>query len=707
MLKNRVLMGSMHSGLEEVLNNGKLEAMAEYFAQRAKGGVGLAVTGGIAPNKAGRVSYGAAMMTSGHDADKHKVVTNEVHKEGGKIALQLLHAGRYAYHHLTVAPSAVRSPISMFTPSALSSAQIINTIEDFVRASELAGEAGYDGVEIMGSEGYLINQFIALESNKRTDSWGGCYENRIRLALEIVERTRQALGQDFIIIFRLSMLDLVKGGSTFEEVVHLAKELENAGVSIINSGIGWHEARIPTIATAVPRGGFAWVTKKLMGKVKVPLCTTNRINMPSTAEEILEKGYADMISMARPFLADPAFVAKAEAGKEDEINTCIGCNQACLDHVFVLKRASCLVNPFAGFESELKLEPLSEVERNRIKIAVVGAGPAGLACAVSCAERGIPTTLFEKESKIGGQFNLAKSVPGKEEFFETLRYFNKKIRLVGVDLRLSTEVKIDDLKNFTHVVFATGVQPRKVKFDGSDHQKVVSYVDVLNGQIEVGQRVAVVGAGGIGFDVCEFLSHPHGKSLTQEGPKPGLASEDEIDEFASEWQIDLSHEKRGGLSSSKRALQSPREIYLLQRSKSKVGGKLGKTTGWIHRNSLRKRGVKMLKGVKYVKVDDQGLHIEVNRKPQVLEVDQIIVCAGQLPERTLWDEARKGKGDSERQFFLIGGSEEATELDAKRAIDQGTRLAANIEMAKTGQVFNQPVPLASRLYVKFSGFMNN
>ncbi|GBG31985.1 12-oxophytodienoate reductase-like protein [Hondaea fermentalgiana] len=709
-LKNRALMGSMHTGLEEETKNGSLEAMAEFYGARARGGVGLLVTGGISPNNAGRVTYMAAKMSTPSDRDKHKAVTEAVHAEDGRIAMQILHSGRYAYHHWAVGPSPLKSPISMVTPKALSSSDVEDTIDDFVRSAELAGEAGYDGVEVMGSEGYLINQFITAEANKRSDKWGGAYENRIRFPIEIVRRIREALGPDFIVIYRLSMLDLVQGGSTWEEIELLAREIEAAGASIINTGIGWHQARIPTIATAVPRGGFAWVTKNLMGKVDIPVCTTNRINMPSTAEDILREGYADMVSMARPFLADPNLIEKARQGDEAGINTCIGCNQACLDHAFQGKRASCLVNPFAGYETELKLAPISDDLRKSSKVAVVGAGPAGLACAVSCAERGFETTLFEKDADIGGQFNMAKRIPGKEEFFETLRYFSTQIHRKGVDLQLNRAVSIEDLDaaGYTHVVLATGVAPRQVSFPGSDHSKVVSYVDVLCGKVKVGKRVAIVGAGGIGFDVAEFLSDPEGKGLTEKGPDPGLAKPSALEAFAHEWKIDLSNSTRGGLAPSDEAesdqTHSPREIFLLQRGKHKVGANLGKTTGWIHRTSLRHRGVNMLRNVKYVKVDDDGFHIQVKGKDQVLDVDHVVICAGQVAQRALWDKAQaKTSGDT--KYFLIGGSQEASELDAKRAIDQGTRLAAVIETARTGDVFNQPVPLFVKIFEKVQSFI--
>jgi len=691
-------MGSMHTGLEEVVKNGKLDDMAEYFAVRARGGVGLCVTGGIAPNNAGRVQYFAAKLSNDSEAEKHRVVAEAVHDAGGKIAMQILHTGRYAYHHWAVSSSTKKSPISMFDPSALTTSQIESTIEDFVRCAELAAKAGYDGVEIMGSEGYLINQFLATEVNDRTDEWGGPFENRSRLAIEIVRRTREALGQDFIIIFRLSMLDLVEGGSNWEEVELLARGIEEAGASIINTGIGWHQARIPTIATSVPRAGFAFVTKKLMKKLTIPLCTTNRINMPSTAEQVLADGYSDMISMARPFLADPEFIIKAKEGREDEINTCIGCNQACLDHVFQSKRASCLVNPRAGYEKELELVPATEAERANTRIAVVGAGPAGLACAVACAERGFATTLFEATEKVGGQFNLAKRVPGKEEFFETMRYFDKQLQLKNVNVKLNTKVSHEDLEasDFTHVVFATGVVPRNVSFPGANHEKVVGYTDVLSGKVKVGQKVAIIGAGGIGFDVAEFLSDPQGK-LTESAPAPGMATSEEVERFCDEWGIDSNLEARGGLLDPEAALESDpamtkREIYLLQRKSSKVGAGLGKTTGWIKRTQLKFRGVHMMRDVKYKSVDRHGLHIEKLGEDIVLDVDHVVVCAGQTSENQLWDTKPES---SSRKYFLIGGAEQASEVDAKRAFDQGTRLAANILSASTGDVFNQPVPFSS------------
>ncbi|GJM36318.1 MAG: NADPH-dependent 2,4-dienoyl-CoA reductase [Saprospiraceae bacterium] len=656
-LKNRTLMGSMHTGLEETKNG--FEKMAAYFAERARGGVGLIVTGGIAPNRAGWVAPFSARMSSSRDARKHQVITDAVHTEGGKICMQILHAGRYGYHPLAVAPSSLKSPISPFKPWRLSERGVEKTIDDFVRCASLAREAGYDGVEIMGSEGYLINQFIVAKTNKRKDKWGGSYENRIQFPLEIVRQVRETLGPDFIIIYRLSMLDLVHDGSSWEEVEYLAKAIEKAGATIINTGIGWHEARIPTIATMVPRGGFSWVTKRLMGKVNIPLITTNRINTPEKAEQILADGHADMVSMARPFLADADFVRKAMENRADEINTCIGCNQACLDHVFKNKRASCLVNPRACFETELNYLPTP----NKKKLAVVGAGPAGLAFATVAAERGHEVHLFEGAAEIGGQFNMAKQIPGKEEFYETLRYFNKKIEKTGVNLYLNTPITSEELiaKNFDEIILATGVNPRKINLPGIEHPKVLSYVDVLKSKREVGASVAIIGAGGIGFDVAEFLA--------QEGPSESL----DVKAFMKEWGVDLGYENRGGLMAPVVAPPA-REIYLLQRTKGKPGAGLGKTTGWIHRSSLKHKKVNMLDGVTYEKIDDQGLHILQGDHPTILKVDHIVVCAGQLPNRSL-QETLVANG---LPVHLIGGADEARELDAKRAIDQASRLAAEI-----------------------------
>ena len=647
----------MHTGLEETRNGHK--KMAAYFAERARGGVGLIVTGGIAPDRAGWVGPFSSKLTTKKEADRHKVVTNAVHHEGGKICLQILHTGRYGYHPFNVAPSKIQSPITPFKPKALTESGIEKTIQNFVRCASLAQYAGYDGVEIMGSEGYLINQFIARRTNKRTDSWGGSYENRIKFPLEIVRRVRKEVGTDFIIIFRLSMLDLVDEGSQWDEVVLLAKELEKAGVTIINTGIGWHEARIPTIATMVPRGAYSWVTKKMMGEVSIPLVTTNRINTPEIAESVLEEGCADMVSMARPFLADENFVKKAEEGRADEINTCIGCNQACLDHVFKKKQATCLVNPRAGYETELNYSKAQIVK----KIAVVGAGPAGMAAATVAAGRGHQVTLFEKEGQIGGQFNMAKKIPGKEEFKETLRYFNKQIELNGVDLQLNKTVVSEDLSNFDEIVLATGISPRKPDIPGINHEKVVSYIDVLKNEQTIGQKVAIIGAGGIGFDVAEYLTHGRRKST------------EDISDFMEEWGVDMNNEARGGIEGVQPDFEiADREVYLIQRRKGKLGANLGKTTGWIHRTNLNKRKVNMISSATYDRIDDQGLHVTSNGKSMLLEVDHIVICAGQLPYRDLLEPLKQAG----KQVHLIGGADVAAELDAKRAIDQGSRLAASL-----------------------------
>ena len=656
-LRNRILMGSMHTGLEETRNGHK--KMAAYFAERARGGVGLIVTGGIAPDRAGWVGPFSSKLTTKKEADRHKVVTSAVHQEGGKICLQILHTGRYGYHPFNVAPSKIQSPITPFKPKALTESGIEKTIQNFVRCASLAQYAGYDGVEIMGSEGYLINQFIVRRTNKRTDSWGGSYENRIKFPLEIVRRVRKEVGTDFIIIFRLSMLDLVDEGSQWDEVVLLAKELEKAGVTIINTGIGWHEARIPTIATMVPRGAYSWVTKKMMGEVSIPLVTTNRINTPEIAESVLEEGCADMVSMARPFLADENFVKKAEEGRADEINTCIGCNQACLDHVFKKKQATCLVNPRAGYETELNYSKAQIVK----KIAVVGAGPAGMAAATVAAGRGHQVTLFEKEGQIGGQFNMAKKIPGKEEFKETLRYFNKQIELNGVDLQLNKTVVSEDLSNFDEIVLATGISPRKPDIPGINHEKVVSYIDELKNEQTIGQKVAIIGAGGIGFDVAEYLTHGRRKST------------EDIADFMEEWGVDMNNEARGGIEGVQPDFEiADREVYLIQRRKGKLGANLGKTTGWIHRTNLNKRKVNMISSATYDRIDDQGLHVTSNGKSMLLEVDHIVICAGQLPYRDLLEPLKQAG----KQVHLIGGADVAAELDAKRAIDQGSRLAASL-----------------------------
>ena len=656
-LKNRVLMGSMHLGLEEAPNG--FQRMAAFYAERARGGVAMIVTGGIGPNTVGAVHGHAAQMTSAEDVENHRVVTSAVHAEGSKICMQILHTGRYAYNPQSVAPSALQAPINPFPPKELTEEGIEQQISDFVRCASLAKEAGYDGVEIMGSEGYLLNQFIATRTNKRDDDWGGEYEQRIRFPLEIIRRVREAVGAEFIIIYRLSVLDLVEGGSSFEEVVQLGKAVEDAGVTIINTGIGWHEARIPTIATKVPRAAFTWATAKVREVLSVPLITSNRINMPDVAESVLARGDADMVSMARPFLADPEFVVKAQDDRADEINTCIGCNQACLDHIFAGKLTSCLVNPRACHETELLIAPATHSK----KIAVVGAGPAGLAFSTTAAKRGHKVTLFDAASEIGGQFNVAKRIPGKEEFYETLRYFAKQVELTGVELKLDTLVSADMLESagYDDVVIATGISPRKPDMEGIDHPKVLNYLDVMSGA-DVGQKVAVIGAGGIGFDISEVLIH-QGESTSLNIPA-----------FMQEWGVDMTMGARGGVEQMKQIFEpAAREVYLLQRKKSKVGAQLGKTTGWIHRTDLAKKGVKMLNKCEYVKIDDMGLHLLVDGEAQLLDVDNVIICAGQEPRRELADQI-----NSSLPVHLIGGADVAAELDAKRAIDQGTRLAAEL-----------------------------
>ncbi|KGL62910.1 NADPH-dependent 2,4-dienoyl-CoA reductase [Polaribacter sp. Hel1_85] len=658
-LKNRILMGSMHTGLEEEKNG--IDKIATYYAERAKGGVGLIVTGGISPNVQGWTAPFSARMSTNKHAKHHQKITEAVHKEGGKICMQILHAGRYGYHPFNVAPSKIKSPITPFKPFKLKESGIKRTIRDFVNCAKLSKVAGYDGIEIMGSEGYLINQFIAKRTNKRADSWGGEYKNRMRLPIELVKQTREAVGKEFIIIYRLSMLDLVENGSSWEEVVQLGKEIEKAGATIINTGIGWHEARIPTIATSVPRAAFTWVTKKMKEELSIPLVTSNRINMPETAEKILSEGDADMISMARPFLADPKWVNKAQQEKDDEINTCIGCNQACLDHVFQQKVASCLVNPRACHETELNYHPTE----NKKKIAVIGAGPAGLAAATISAERGHIVTLFDADKEIGGQFNIAKQIPGKEEFYETLRYFNKQIQIYNVAVKLNTRVSIDDLKDsdFDEVVIATGIKPRELKIEGINHQKVLSYIDVLKLKKPVGKRVAVIGAGGIGFDVSEYLTHE------------GEATSQNIDAWLKEWGIDKSLEARAGIENVKPEFEaSLREVFMFKRSKGKFGGNLGKTTGWIHRSTLKKKKVQFIGEVSYTKIDDKGLHYIQNEEAKILEVDNVVICAGQVPFKELYQPLL----DLGKNVHVIGGADFASELDAKRAINQGARLAAKL-----------------------------
>ena len=656
-LPNRVLMGSMHTGLEEAKRG--FERMAAFYAERAAGGVGLIVTGGVAPNIAGMGAPFALRLSFPWQVRKHRMITRAVHNAGGKIAMQILHTGRYAYHPFSVAPSRLKSPITPFKPTALSGRGVEKTIRDFVNCAVLAQDAGYDGVEIMGSEGYLINQFVAAVTNARTDHWGGSFEHRIRFPVDIVRRTREAVGRNFILIYRLSMLDLVEGGSSLDEVVALGRAIEAAGATLINTGIGWHEARIPTIATMVPRGAYTWVTAKMKRELKIPLITTNRINDPQVADGILARGEADMVSMARPLLADAEFVVKAEQGRADEINTCIACNQACLDHIFNREIASCLVNPRACNETELNIAPAAQ----RKKIAVVGAGPAGLACATVAAERGHAVTLFDAAAEIGGQFNYAKKIPGKEEFGETLRYYRRRLEITGVEVRLNARATAADLNGgkFDHVVLASGVTPRKPAIPGIDHAMVASYIDVIQGRVTAGKRVAILGAGGIGFDVAELLTHSEPPGKTQ------------IDRFNSEWGIDAQYAARGGLGESHDAAP-PREVWLLQRKSSKVGEGLAKTTGWIRRTLLRRRGVRMIAGVEYERIDDAGLHIRVDGATQLIAADTIVVCAGQEPQREL----QAALSSAKVAHTLIGGADLAVELDAKRAIDQGTRVAAGL-----------------------------
>jgi len=652
-LKNRVIMGSMHTGLEEA--KGGFDRMATYFAERAKGGVGLIVTGGVAPNIEGWVSPFSIKLSTNSEAEKHKVITKAVHEAGGKICMQILHAGRYAYHPLCVAPSSIKAPINRFKPRALNNYGIKRTISNYVRCARLAKKAGYDGIEIMGSEGYLINEFIAKKTNHRTDQWGGTYENRMRFPLEIIKQIREEVGKEFIIIYRLSMLDLVDEGSSWEEIVQLAQEVEKAGANIINTGIGWHEARVPTIATMVPRAGFAWVTKKLMGKVHIPLITTNRINMPEVAEKVLEEGCADMISMARPFLADPHFMAKAESGKSNNINTCIACNQACLDQIFKQQTASCLVNPKACRET-MFFDSQAPIKKN---IAIVGAGPAGTSAAIYAAERGHQVDLFEGSNDIGGQFKLAKMIPGKEEFHETIRYFKQRIEDLNINLKLNTIITADELQaaNYDEIVIASGVKPRSIKLEGVDHSKVLRYDEVISGKKPVGKRVAIIGAGGIGFDMAEFLANEKHELET-------------VEAFSALWGIDQGLQHPGGLTKAINE-KTDREIYLLQRKDTKPGAGLGKTTGWIHRASLKKAGVTTLAGVIYEKIDDEGLHMTYKGEKKVLNVDNVVLCAGQESVNYLHEELKQ-KGISSH---LIGGALKAGEIDAKRAIEEGLKLA--------------------------------
>lgn len=653
-LKNRILMGSMHLGLEELPDG--FERMAAFYAERVRAGVALMVTGGIGPNKEGAIHAHAATLDSASKIPQHQLLTEAVHTAGGKICLQILHTGRYAYNPKLIAPSALQAPINRFVPRALSSEEVEGQIQDFVRCATLAQQAGYDGVEVMGSEGYFLNQFIVSRTNHRTDEWGGDYEQRIRLPVEIVRRIREAVGENFIIIFRLSMLDLVEQGSTYDEIVTLGKAIETAGASLINTGIGWHEARIPTIATKVPRAAFTWATAKVRQALRIPVITSNRINTPEVAEAILARGDADMVSMARPFLADPEFVRKAEQGHSAEINTCIACNQACLDHIFVGKTASCLVNPRACRESEWQLTPTSTPK----KLSVVGAGPAGLAFAITAAQRGHSVTLYDAAAEIGGQFNLAKRIPGKEEFYETLRYFQVHLAKHNVNLRLGklvTAAELDD-SDADAIILATGIVPRTPAIPGIEHPKVRSYIEAIRGA-EVGNSIAVIGAGGIGFDVAELLTHDHDNSSQN------------ISQFMQKWGVDMDMQARGSLATAQ-TNRSPRTVYLLQRKTSKVGDGLGKTTGWIHRTDLKNKGVHMLSGCDYQRIDDAGLHLSINGQTQLLPVDTVIICAGQEPRRELQ------AGITRKPVHLIGGADVATELDAKRAIEQGTLLALEI-----------------------------
>ncbi|MFF8328717.1 FAD-dependent oxidoreductase [Rhodococcus qingshengii] len=657
-LKNRVVMGSIHTGLEDRAKD--TDRLAEYFAERARGGVGLIITGGYAPNRTGWLLPFGAKLTNRIEARRHRRITKAVHDAGGKIAMQILHAGRYSYQPFSVSASSIKAPINPFRPRKLTGRGVRWQIRNYVRCARLAKSAGYDGVEIMGGEGYFINQFLCERTNKRTDQWGGSSENRRRMAVEIVRRTRKAVGPNFIIVFRLSMADLVEGGQTWDEIVSLAKEVEAAGTTIINTDIGWHESRVPTIVTSVPRAAFVDITSKLEKHVDIPVAASNRINMPETAEEILNRGDAQLISMARPMLADPDWVNKAERGASDEINTCIACNQACLDHAFVHKQVSCLLNPRAGRETTLILSPT----RRTKNLAVVGAGPAGLSAALNLAQRGHSVTLFEASDKIGGQFGIAQLIPGKEEFAETIRYYTRMLDVAGVTVKLETRVAPADLiGSFDEVVVATGVTPRVPKIPGIENPKVLTYAEVVREGKPVGKSVAVIGAGGIGVDVSEFLTHPTSPTL-------------HLKEWKQEWGVTEPEMAPGALTTPVPEL-SEREVYLLQRKPGRIGAGLAKTTGWVHRAALKNKGVHELSGLNYERIDDAGLHItfgEKHEKPRLLEVDTIVICAGQESVRDLVDELTVAGVVT----HIIGGADVAGELDAKRAIEQGTRLAAKI-----------------------------
>ena len=659
-LKNRVLMGSMHTMLEDI--DGGIPRLAAFYAERARGQVGLIVTGGVAPSKQGLALPVGHPLDNLEEAEKHKEVTKAVHDEGGKICMQILHVGRYGYTPENVSASNTKAPISPFPARELTGEEVEQTIEDYVHCAKMAQYANYDGVEVMGSEGYLINQFIAKKTNLRTDEWGGAYENRIKFPLEIIRRTREAVGENFIIIYRLSMLDLVEGGSTWEEVVQLAKAIEAAGATIINTGIGWHESRVPTIGTVVPKAGFAWVTKKMMGEVNIPLITTNRINMPDVAEKVLAEGNADMVSMARPFLADPELVLKSIEGRPEEINTCIACNQACLDHTFTMQVSSCIVNPRACHETILVHEPTTKSK----KIAVIGAGPAGLEAATVAAKRGHQVVLFEEKHEIGGQFNMAKVIPGKEEYGQTIRYYHNMLKKYEVDVRLNTRAEEADLitQNYDEIILASGVTPRILEIEGINHPKVLDYVDVLYKNKSVGNKVAIVGAGGIGFDMAEYLAH----DISHESVSLNT------EKYMKEWGVDMSYSKGGALAKAPQPLASPREIYLLKRSKGKHGKNLGKTTGWIHRSSLAMKEVKMLADVSYEKIDDQGFHIKVGEEQQILDVDNVIICAGQVSLKEL----EAGLTAAGQNVHLVGGANIAAQLDAKMAIKEASELAAKL-----------------------------